>query len=77
MGSIIDQNIAIPAAPPVPVDPYPNKIDINTLSSQKIGSIILKASTTGVNLEGKIGLSQNIVNRLGIYPNALVGWKIR
>ena len=62
-------------APPVPVDPYPNRIDVGMLSSQKPGSLVLRPSVSSMSLDGKIILNQNIVDQLGIYPNAMVGWE--
>ena len=62
-------------APPVPVDPYPNRIDVGMLFSQKPGSLVLRPSVSSMSLDGKIILNQNIVDQLGIYPNAMVGWE--
>ena len=56
-------------------DPYPNKIDVHQLSSQKEGSIVLKAVKTPERLEGKVIISQNNANKLDVFPGALVGWE--
>jgi len=58
-----------------PPDPYPNRIDINVLLSQKPGSIIVRPKISPSSLEGKVVLSQNLVSRLNLFPNALVGWE--
>jgi len=58
-----------------PPDPYPNKIDINVLLSQKPGSMIVRPKISPSSLEGKVILSQNLVSRLNLFPNALVGWE--
>ncbi|MHA1561819.1 MAG: hypothetical protein ACTSPA_06795 [Promethearchaeota archaeon] len=58
-----------------PPDPYPNKIDINVLLSQKPGSMIVRPKISPSSLEGKVVLSQNLVSRLNLFPNALVGWE--
>ncbi len=58
-----------------PPDPYPNRIDINVLLSQKPGSMIVRPKISPSSLEGKVVLSQNLVSRLNLFPNALVGWE--
>ncbi|QEE15939.1 VWA domain-containing protein [Promethearchaeum syntrophicum] len=58
-----------------PADPYPNKIDIFNLLSSKPGSMIVKPKISPGSLEGKVVLSQNLVSRLNLFPNALVGWE--
>jgi hypothetical protein len=58
-----------------PPDPYPNKIDINILLSDKPGSMIVRPKISPSSLEGKVILSQNLVSRLNLFPNALVGWE--
>lgn len=64
-----------PAESIAPPDPYPNKIDINTLLSNKPGSMIVSLKISPSSLEGKVILTQNLVSRLNLFPNALVGWE--
>ncbi len=66
----------MPSAEPIaPPDPYPNKIDINSLLSNNPGSMIVSPKISPSSLEGKVILSQNLVSRLNLFPNALVGWE--
>ncbi|MHA1718943.1 MAG: vWA domain-containing protein [Promethearchaeota archaeon] len=58
-----------------PPEPYPNKIDINLLLSNKPGSMIVRPKISPGSLEGKVVLSQNLVSRLNLFPNAIVGWE--
>jgi len=57
-----------------PPDPYPNRIDVFTLASQKTPSKVVNPIIQSVP-PGTIILSQNTVNTLGIWPNALAGWE--
>ncbi|MFX0082392.1 MAG: VWA domain-containing protein [Candidatus Hodarchaeota archaeon] len=60
--------------PAAPVEPYPNKIDINTLVSQKRG-IILKPVLDN-NIEGgRVQLSPNIIQKLGLGRGMLIAWE--
>jgi hypothetical protein len=64
--------------PPIemaPPDPYPNRIDIQSLVAQKIGSTILKKRLSPNPLEGKVLLTQGVMDRLKIFPSAIVGWE--
>ncbi|MFW9875248.1 MAG: VWA domain-containing protein [Candidatus Thorarchaeota archaeon] len=64
-----------PSTEPVaPVEPYPNKIDINTLVSQKRG-VILKPVIDN-NIEGgRVQLSPNVIQQLGLGRGMLIAWE--
>ncbi|MHA2005858.1 MAG: VWA domain-containing protein [Promethearchaeota archaeon] len=60
--------------PTIPLDPYPNKIDIDTLQSQKRG-IILKPLIDN-NIEGgRVQLSSAILQQLGLGQGMLIAWE--
>ncbi|MHA1869593.1 MAG: hypothetical protein ACTSXF_01475, partial [Promethearchaeota archaeon] len=63
---------AMPAA--APPDPYPNKIDVNILASQKPGSLVLKVVKSG-GCEGRVKLNPQTIQQLGLAPGMLVGWE--
>jgi hypothetical protein len=64
----------IPAAPEIPLDPYPNKIDVNMLQSQRRG-IILTPNVSS-NIEGgRVQLSFNTLQRLGLGQGMLIAWE--
>ncbi|MFX1326814.1 MAG: VWA domain-containing protein [Promethearchaeota archaeon] len=57
-----------------PVEAYPNKVDVNTLKSQKNG-IILTPSLDN-NIEGgRIQLNPSIIQQLGLGPGMLIAWE--
>ncbi|MFW9942245.1 MAG: VWA domain-containing protein [Candidatus Thorarchaeota archaeon] len=60
--------------PAAPAEPYPNKIDINMLSSQKQG-VILKPIIDN-NIEGgRVQLNPNVAQQLGLGQGMLIGWE--
>ncbi|MFX1426900.1 MAG: VWA domain-containing protein [Promethearchaeota archaeon] len=60
--------------PVAPVEPYPNKIDVNMLASQKRG-IVLKPVLDN-NIEGgRIQLNPSNLQQLGLIRGMLVGWE--
>jgi uncharacterized protein YegL len=61
--------------PDIPIDPYPNRIDINYLAQQKPGAVILKISKSPTSLEGKVIIGGNLMTQFNLYPNALIGWE--
>ncbi|MFX1531166.1 MAG: VWA domain-containing protein, partial [Promethearchaeota archaeon] len=62
------------AEPAVPAEPYPNKIDINMLASQKRG-VILKPIIDN-NIEGgRVQLNPNVAQQLGLGQGMLIGWE--
>ncbi|MFX1589206.1 MAG: VWA domain-containing protein [Promethearchaeota archaeon] len=57
-----------------PAEPYPNKIDINMLQSQKNG-IVLKPVIDD-NLEGgRVQVSSSVIQQLGLAPGLLIAWE--
>jgi len=61
-------------APVLPAHPYPNRIDVNMLSSQKNGVVlnpIVDASVEG----GRIKISSTVVQQLGLGQGMLIGWE--
>jgi len=62
------------AEPATPVEAYPDKVDINMLASQKRG-VILKPVIDN-NIEGgRVQLSPNVVQQLGLGQGMLIGWE--
>ncbi len=60
--------------PAVPVDPYPNKIDITSLQNQKRG-IILKP-TLDSNIEGgRVQINPGVLQQLGLGQGMLIAWE--
>ena len=60
--------------PGAPVEPFPNRIDINMLQSQKNGIILtpmLDNSLEG----GRVQLSSGILQQLGLGQGMLIGWE--
>ena len=62
------------AEPAVPVESYPNKININMLQSQKNGIIL--TPTINDNIEGgRVQLNPSIVQQLGLGQGMLIAWE--
>ncbi|MFW9866325.1 MAG: VWA domain-containing protein [Candidatus Thorarchaeota archaeon] len=60
--------------PMAPVEPYPHKIDINLLQSQKNG-VILKPVLDN-NIEGgRVQVNPSIIQQLGLGQGMLIGWE--
>ncbi len=59
----------------IPVDPYPNKVPLETLMAGKVGSIILSPKKSMSSLNGRVLINQKVMNNLGLFPNALIGWE--
>jgi hypothetical protein len=57
-----------------PADPYPNKIDVNMLQSQR-GGLILKPVLENTIQGGRIQLNPNILQQLGLGQGMLIGWE--
>lgn len=64
----------MPVASEIPLDPYPNRIDVYALQSQKSGTI-LNPVVDGSIIGGRIQLSSNNISRLGLGAGMLVGWE--
>jgi hypothetical protein len=62
------------AAEPQEVDPYPDRIDINKLRDKKDG-IILNPVVSDKVEGGRVQLSTNVLQQLGLGHGMLVGWE--
>ncbi|MFX0187019.1 MAG: VWA domain-containing protein [Candidatus Hodarchaeota archaeon] len=61
-------------APVAPVEPYPNRIDINMLKNQKKG--IIQTPVIDNNIEGgRVQLSLNVLQQLGLGQGMLIAWE--
>ncbi|MFX0103931.1 MAG: VWA domain-containing protein [Candidatus Hodarchaeota archaeon] len=60
--------------PAVPVEPFPNKIDINMLQRQKNG-IILTPMLDNTIEGGRVQLNPNILQQLGLGQGMLIAWE--
>jgi len=67
----IGQNYGAAAAP---ADPYPNRIDVNMLSSQKMGVVLTPVVDDSIE-GGRVKLSSTIVQQLGLGQGMLIGWE--
>ncbi|MFX1338094.1 MAG: VWA domain-containing protein [Promethearchaeota archaeon] len=64
----------VPSVPEVPLEPYPNKIDVNMLQSQKSGIIL--SPVINDNIEGgRVQLSYTILQQLGLGQGMLIAWE--
>ena len=61
-------------APVTPVDQYPNRIDVNMLSSQKNGVVLTPIVDDSIE-GGRVKLSSTVVQQLGLGQGMLVGWE--
>ena len=65
---------AAPTVPEVPLDPYPNKVDVNMLQSQKNGIIL--TPNINDNIEGgRVQLSYTTLQQLGLGQGMLIAWE--
>lgn len=60
--------------PTTPADPYPNRIDVNMLSSQKNGLVLTPMVDDSIE-GGRIQLSSAVIQQLGLGQGMLVGWE--
>jgi len=67
------QPIAAPE-PEVPLDPYPNKIDVNTLQGQKSGKILTPIVDSTL-IGGRVQLGSSILQQLGLGNGMLIAWE--
>ena len=61
-------------APTAQADPYPNRIDVNMLSSQKNGVALTPVVDNSIE-GGRVKLSSTVVQQLGLGQGMLVGWE--
>ncbi len=62
------------AEPAVPEEPYPNKIDVNMLQSQKNGIILTPRIDDSIE-GGRVQLNPGIIQQLGLVQGMLVAWE--
>ncbi len=60
--------------PVAPAEPYPNRIDLNMLQSQKNGIILTSVIDNSIE-GGRIQLSNSIIQRLGLGQGMLIAWE--
>jgi hypothetical protein len=60
--------------PGVPAEPYPNKIDVNMLQSQKNGIIMTPRIDDSIE-GGRVQLSPSIIQQLGLVQGMLIAWE--
>ncbi|MFX1417560.1 MAG: VWA domain-containing protein [Promethearchaeota archaeon] len=57
-----------------PVEPYPNKIDVKMLQSQKNGIILTPTINDGIE-GGRVQLNPSIIQQLGLGQGMLIAWE--
>ncbi len=57
-----------------PVDPYPNRIDVNMLSSQKNGIVLTPIIDDSVE-GGRVQVGSAVIQQLGLGQGMLIGWE--
>ncbi|MFW9900550.1 MAG: VWA domain-containing protein [Candidatus Thorarchaeota archaeon] len=60
--------------PTAPVEPYPNRIDVSTLQSQKNGIILTPKLDNSIE-GGRVQLSAGVLQQLGLGQGMLIGWE--
>ncbi|MHA1486017.1 MAG: hypothetical protein ACTSSC_02470 [Promethearchaeota archaeon] len=60
--------------PTTPADPYPNRIDVNMLSSQKNGIALTPVVNNSIE-GGRIQVSNFVIQQLGLGQGMLIGWE--
>ena len=60
--------------PTTPADPYPNRIDVNMLSSQKNGVVLTPMVDDSIE-GGRIQVSNTVIQQLGLGQGMLIGWE--
>ncbi len=69
--STIGQEIGVPTTP---ADPYPNRIDVNMLSSQKNGLVLTPVVNDSIE-GGRVQVSSFVIQQLGLGQGMLIGWE--
>ncbi|GAH15402.1 unnamed protein product, partial [marine sediment metagenome] len=67
----IGQEVGVPIAP---ADPYPNRIDVNMLNSQKNGIVLTPVINDSIE-GGRIQVSGFVIQQLGLGKGMLIGWE--
>ncbi|MHA1239909.1 MAG: hypothetical protein ACTSQU_03865 [Promethearchaeota archaeon] len=65
------QEVGIPSTP---ADPYPNRIDVNMLNSQKNGIVLTPVVDDSIE-GGRIQISNFVIQQLGLGQGMLIGWE--
>jgi hypothetical protein len=60
--------------PTTPQDAYPNRIDVNMLSSQKSGIVLTPVVNDSIE-GGRVQISSTIIQQLGLGQGMLIGWE--
>lgn len=60
--------------PTTPVDPYPNRIDVNILNSQKNGIVLTPIVDDSIE-GGRVQVGSAVIQRLGLGQGMLIGWE--
>ena len=60
--------------PSAPAEPYPNKIDINILQSQKNGIILIPKLDNNIE-GGRVQLNADVIQQLGLGQGMLIAWE--
>jgi len=60
--------------PTAPVEPYPNRIDVSMLQSQKNGIILTPKLDNSIE-GGRVQLSAGVLQQLGLGQGMLIGWE--
>ncbi|MFX0007924.1 MAG: VWA domain-containing protein [Candidatus Hermodarchaeota archaeon] len=60
--------------PGAPVEPYPNKIDVNMLQSQKNGIIMIPRIDDNIE-GGRVQVNPSIIQQLGLVQGMLIAWE--
>jgi hypothetical protein len=65
------QEVGVPSTP---ADPYPNRIDVNMLNSQKNGIVLTPVVDDSIE-GGRIQISNFVIQQLGLGQSMLIGWE--
>ena len=65
------QEVGVPSTP---ADPYPNRIDVNMLNSQKNGIVLTPVVDDSIE-GGRIKISNFVIQQLGLGQGMLIGWE--
>ncbi len=65
------QEVGVPSTP---ADPYPNRIDVNMLNSQKNGIVLTPVIDDSIE-GGRVQVSSFVIQQLGLGQGMLIGWE--
>ena len=69
-----DSTEELPPEPKVPVERFPNKVDINTLQDQKKGIILTPKLDNNIE-GGRVQLNSDVLQQLGLGKGMLIAWE--